>query len=242
MNRYKDIYKKVMEEDAVSQRHFLQTISEARGTDYGDLSRFKALFVPNDDYLRGFDKTAVDITAGMYSEEGYCLWTGRLLFPVMDLLGDVRGFAAFDPFVYADVHSGSGTGNYYTYSSSALMSKKRFMLCAEGVFKRAYDDGYLCITDGVFDAVSLDNAGINAAALMGSSLSPEILFQLRFIKHVILVQDNDEAGIMLGEKLLRMHRGARVFKQKYNKDFDGAIRSGYGENVIAELRTFLSNT
>lgn len=240
MNRYKEIYRRVMEEDAESQRHFLQVISEVRGAQYKNLENFQAMFVPNDEYLKLYDKTVGEFSAGLYSEEGYCLWTNQLLFPITDIVGDIRGFAAFDPFVYADVHSGEGTGNYYTYSSGSLLNKKLFMLGANGVFKKAYDDGYLCITDGVFDTVALNSLGVNAMALMGSNLSPEILFQLRFIKRVILVQDNDNAGLQLGNKLLKMHRGAEIFKQKYSKDFDGALRSEYHDEVVSELMTFLS--
>lgn len=241
MNRYKKIYERVMAEDSESQRHFLKTIAEERGVEYGNLSPFKALFVPNDDFLKGYDPTVVEQNAGMYTEEGYCLWTGRLLFPIMDVVDDVKGFASFDPFVYADVHNGE-SGNYYAYSSSALMNKKQFMLGASGVYKKAYEEGYLCITDGVFDTVSLTNAGFNAMALMGSSLTPEILFQLRFIKHVILVQDNDNAGVLLGTKLLRVHKGGKIFKQKYAKDFDGAIKAGFAKEVIFELQTFLQKS
>lgn len=238
MNRYKDLYKSVMASDANSQQHFINTISEERGVEYGDLSPFIPLFVPNDEYLRSYDPTIIEPDAGLYSEEGHCLWTGCLLFPILDLVGDVRGFAAFDPFVYADVHNGGG-GNYYIYSSGSIMSKKCYMLGAVGVYKKAYEDDYLCITDGIFDTVSLTNAGFNAMALMGSSLTPEILFQLRFIKNVILVQDNDDAGLLLGQKLQKLHKGGQIFKQRYAKDYDGAIKGGHGEDVKSELKTFL---
>ena len=241
MNRYKAIYDRVMKEEQEAQEKYKGAIFELRGVEYPNLERFKAMFVPNNEFLKSYDPTVAEVSAGMYGEGGGSIWTGQLLFPVMDLLGDVRGFAAFDPFVYADVHGG-GSGNYYAYSSGDLMSKKRFMLGAEGVYKRAWEQGYLCITDGIFDTVSLDARGVNAMALMGSSLTPEILFQLRFIKNVILVQDNDDAGLMLGDKLKRMHRGGKVFRQKYDKDFDGAVRGGYGDRVVDELRTFLAQS
>lgn len=217
----------------------MKVIAEVRNASYDNLSHFDAIFVPNNDYLKNFDSTVMDVSAGMYNEDGFCIWNNQLMLPIYDVHDDVRGFAAFDPFVYADVHSNAGGGNYYTYSSSSVMSKKRFMLGTKGIFKKAYEDGYLCITDGVFDTISLDSIGVNSAALMGSSLTPEILFQLRFIKNVILVQDNDDAGLQLANKLLKVHHGATVFKQRYSKDFDGALNSDNRDEVISELKTFL---
>lgn len=91
--------------------------------------------------------------------------------------------------------------NYYRYSSKNIMQKGKYLYMLPGTFEKAYNDGYLCVTDGLFDTLHLEHFGYNAGALSGSSLTIEMLAQMRVIKKVIIMSDNDSAGLKLEERM-----------------------------------------
>lgn len=233
---YRTGYRRAWSEDAESQERFCSVIAEVRSIPVSVLKSIECFFVPNEEYLVwACGEDILDAKYGVYLDDN-CLWSNCLLLPILNLNDQVMGLAGFNPFVYMDVHENLSSENYYQYSMSSVFAKGRYMFGPAGVYKKSMRDGYLCITDGVFDTVSLNAAGFNAMALMGSTLTQEILMQLRFIKKIILVADNDDAGYKLWDNLRKSIPGAVLFKQGYTKDADEALKSEHREDFIRKLR------
>ena len=117
----------------------------------------------------------------------YDTFRGRVIFPIIDLRGNVIGFGG-------RVLS-SDKGPKYLNSSDTLAYKKSRNLFAMNFAKNAADKR-LILCEGYMDTVSMHQAGFdNAVATLGTALTPE---QARLIAHytdeVILAYDSDEAG------------------------------------------------
>ena len=232
---YQEGYARIFREDS-AQMGFLQTIANLRRMPVQPLLDNEMLFVPNDEYLTHyFGESIAHPSYGCYSN-GACVWANQLIVPIKNLAGVVKGFAAFNPFNYAEAkETGDKSITYYSYSSKDVFPKSKYLFCPGDSYARALDDGYLLLVDGLFDAVSLRYAGFNAAALLGSIPTQYLLMQLRFVKRVILLADNDEAGYKLFTALRRQLRNVELYKQASTKDADELLRSEQRDEFIASL-------
>lgn len=239
---YRDGVQRIWEEDAESQRGFLDAIASARNMKSIDFKAINAFFVPNDAYiLKYFDDTITFSEYGFY-EGDYCFWNNCLLMPIYDVADKVVSVAGFNPFRYLESKEKDDRSiNYYIYAPSQVFKKGSFMFYLEGCYKRALDDQYIIITDGVFDTIALQLAGFNAGALMSSSVTQEIATLLRFIKHVLIASDNDEAGLKLVEKIRAVHPFVTVIRQKRTKDIDDLLKSEYRDKAISELKMAINS-
>lgn len=177
----------------------------------------------------------------------YDTFRGRVIFPIIDLRGNVIGFGG-------RVLS-SDKGPKYLNSSDTLAYKKSRNLFAMNFAKNAADKR-LILCEGYMDTVSMHQAGFdNAVATLGTALTPE---QARLIAHytdeVILAYDSDEAGQKATRRAMALFDEigvkVRVLKIEGAKDPDeyikknGATRfkllldgsSSAAEYVIARLR------
>ena len=177
----------------------------------------------------------------------YDTFRGRVIFPIIDLRGNVIGFGG-------RVLS-SDKGPKYLNSSDTLAYKKSRNLFAMNFAKNAADKR-LILCEGYMDTVSMHQAGFdNAIATLGTALTPE---QARLIAHytdeVILAYDSDEAGQKATRRAMALFDEigvkVRVLKIEGAKDPDeyikknGATRfkllldgsSSAAEYVIARLR------
>lgn len=155
----------------------------------------------------------------------YDRFRGRLMFPIIDISGNVIGFGGRV--------LGEGTPKYLN-SPETLIFNKRKNLFALNVAKKS-KMGMLILTEGYLDAISLHQFGFDCAvASLGTSLTEEHATILsKYTNQVVLTYDGDEAGqnatrraIPMLErtgvqvKVLRM-RGAKdpdEFLKKYGAD------------------------
>lgn len=228
---------RIWEEDKQSQLNYLDIIAAARHTTPDLLRRVDAFFVPNDEYLKYYFSSDIsDPSYDCYFDSGLCKWSNCLVIPIYNIANEVVAFGGFNPLLYAKSHEENGEHyNYYLYSDKTLFKKGDYIYCPKGIQEKALLDGYIFVTDGIFDTISLVGAGFNAASLMSSSLTSEIVVQLRMYDRVILVCDNDEAGLKLRTKALRMLPKATVFSQGRTKDIDELLNSEYRDDVIKSL-------
>ena len=227
----------IQKEDKEAQEGYLRLIAEkVRDIPYEALEKTGAFFVPNEGYVRErFGPMAFNPEFNLY-EEQHCVWLHFLVFPVTDAAGEVHGLAGFQPFLYLKAkETGDWSISYYAYSSKVLFDKGKFLFCLDGTYRRALREGYLVVTDGLFDTLSLTHSGFCAAALLGSVLTPEILMQLRLIRKVILAIDNDEAGIKLYKQMCRYLRNVVFIKQPKVKDADDILKSEFRERYVEAL-------
>lgn len=229
-------------EDSAIQKQYLSYIAEARKMPVEAIEMADGIFIPNDQYLVEFCGARVkEEDFGCYVGDN-CVWNNFLIFPVRDIAGNTVGVAGFDPLVYLEnKETGNYENNYYSYSNKFVFQKGYYVYCPHDDFNHALDDRYLVVIDGLFDAISLSYAGFNAAALMGSVLTPQILMQLRLIDRIVLIADNDEAGFKLYNELRKHLPNVVLVKQGKAKDADELLKSEHGEQFVKKLKDVIHN-
>ena len=117
---------------------------------------------------------------------GYDTFRNRLMFPVIDVRGSVIGFSGRI--------LGDGEPKYLNSPETAVFSKSH-NLFALNLAKKS-KSGYIILTEGNIDVVSLHQAGFDSAvASLGTSLTAEQARLIsRYVKEVVLCYDSDEAG------------------------------------------------
>ncbi len=148
---------------------------------------------------KGYSKDELE-RAGLavIGKEGkvYDKFRDRLMFPVIDVRGDVIAFG------------GRAIGDAepkYLNSPETLVFSKRRSLYGINLAKNS-KRGNIILCEGNVDVVTLHQAGFdNAVASMGTSLTVEQTRLIsRFSKEVIICYDNDAAGIKATERALEI--------------------------------------
>lgn len=152
-----------------------------------------AFFVHNDDYMvEYFGESIKDANFGIYTSFGRCTLAGRLAIPIRLFDDTVLGFIGYSN--KPEDLDASAVFIKYLYPPKAIFNKGRYFYITPQEYKKAVEDGYICIVDGIFDKIILQCLGINAVSLCGSSLTQWHKYYLSFIKHKVVVADNDLAG------------------------------------------------
>lgn len=228
-------YERVQQKYQKEQAEYLQIVAEARNMPLQYIIDAKGVFIPNDDFM--YEVFGKEITQYDCYRGQNCVWNNAVIFPVRDVTDKVRGFAGFFPLDYLKEDEDV---NYYAYSSQSVMEKGRFMYFPQGGLSKAIDDGYLLVVDGLFDAISLCGNGYNAASLMGSNLTPEIIMQLRFIKKIIVPADNDNPGYLLYNKMKKRLPNVILYQQGYTKDVDALLKTEHAEDAKKALDNLIA--
>ena len=128
----------------------------------------------------------------------YDKFRNRLIFPIIDVRGDVLGFGG-------RIIDKNDPGAKYMNTPETVVYSKRRVLYGLNLAKKSKREGILLV-EGNIDVVMLHQAGFdNACASMGTALTQEQLRLLsRYTKDVILCYDNDEAGKTATQKALAM--------------------------------------
>ena len=124
----------------------------------------------------------------------YDTFRGRLMFPVIDVRGNVIGFSGRI--------LGDGEPKYMNSPETLVFNKSR-NLFALNLAKKS-KSGYIILAEGNIDVVSLHQAGFDSAvASLGTSLTAEQARLLsRYTKEVIIAYDNDGAGIKAAQRAI----------------------------------------
>lgn len=152
-----------------------------------------AFFVHNDDYMpQYFGEAIKDQSYGIYTAGKWCSLAGRLAIPLRLFDGSVIGFVGYSS--KPEDYDPSAVFIKYLYPPKQVFNKGRFFYITPEEFTKAVSDRYICIVDGIFDKIILQCMGINSVSLCGSSLTSWHKYYLSFIKHKIIIADNDLAG------------------------------------------------
>ena len=160
----------------------------------------------------------------------YDTFRNRLMFPVIDVRGDVIGFSG---------RILGGDGAKYMNSPDTLVYNKSRNLFALNLAKKS-KSGYLLLAEGNVDVVTLHQAGFDSAvASLGTSLTPEqARLMSRYTKEVIIAYDNDSAGQKAAQRAIgileRLDLKVRVLRMTGAKDPDEFIRTK-GADAFANL-------
>ena len=150
----------------------------------------------------------------------YDAFRNRLIFPVIDVRGSVIGFSGRI--------LGDGEPKYLNSPETPVFSKSH-NLFALNLAKKS-KSGYIILTEGNIDVVSLHQAGFDSAvASLGTSLTAEQARLIsRYVSEVVLCYDSDEAGKKAAQRgisiLQKLDLKVRVLTLPGAKDPDEYIK------------------
>lgn len=219
--------------------------AQRRGMPKSTLTKFGIGFAPNawsalTDAMRGKGYTDQElIDAGLVSEKGgriYDRFRNRLMFPIIDVRGNVIGFGGR---VMDD------STPKYLNSPETLIFNKRKNLFALNLAKHSKLP-YLILVEGYMDAVALHQYGFDCAvASLGTSLTEEHAALLtRYTEQVVLIYDGDEAGQRATRRAIPILEKAglqvKVLRMKGAKDPDEFLKK-FGADSFKILLEEASN-
>ena len=238
MRYLNDGFKNVYEKDLKTQEQYLGLIAdEFRHCDVEILLDACGIFVPNNEYM----KTHFGVECGLwdYTEKGTCIWSNAVIFPIRNITDEIVGINGYFPL--NKLHKEAGETNYlydikYRISDKAVMNSSCYFFGVKGMQRKVLEDGYVILTDGTFDTLSLARAGLNSLALLGSSLSKQQIAFLSMLDRVYLAVDNDKAGVRLLRALRYRIRNARGIRFNKYKDVDDVLKSDNRNQFLEQVR------
>lgn len=150
----------------------------------------------------------------------YDRFRNRLMFPIIDVRGNVIGFGG-------RVMDNS-TPKYLNSPETEIFNKRKNLFALNLAKKSRL--GYLILVEGYMDAVALHQYGFDCAvASLGTSMTEEHASLLaRYTQQVILIYDGDEAGQNATQRAIPMLEKAglqvKVLKMRDAKDPDEFLR------------------
>ncbi len=123
---------------------------------------------------------------------------GRLLFPILDEKGTVKGFGARS--------LGDEQPKYLNSPKSKIFDKSRLFYGMHLASKAASRKGYLVIVEGYMDVLALMQYGVtNVVGSMGTSLTTEqVRLAKRWAQKAVSLFDSDAAGLAATERNLAL--------------------------------------
>ena len=174
----------------------------------------------------------LDAGLALKSQKGSCYdrFRNRLMFPIIDVRGNVIGFGGR---VMDD------SKPKYLNSPETSIFNKRKNLFALNVAKKT-KAGMLILTEGYMDAIALHQYGFDCAvASLGTALTEEHAQLLaKYTKQVVLTYDGDEAGQNATRRAIPMLERAglqvKILRMQGAKDPDEFLKA-YGANKFQAL-------
>ena len=160
----------------------------------------------------------------------YDAFRDRLMFPVIDVRGNVIGFSGRI--------LGDGEPKYMN-SPETLVFSKSHNLFALNLAKKS-KAGYILLAEGNVDVASLHQAGFDSAvASLGTSLTPEqARLMSRYVNEVVIAYDNDGAGQKAAQRAItileKLDLRVRVLRMEGAKDPDEYIAK-FGPDAFRNL-------
>ena len=142
----------------------------------------------------------------------YIVYSGRYVYPVKDVKGNVMGWCGYDKYEDTKYLDSVNYGYHAkTYSVWGMEKLPEYYRNEEPVF----------FVEGIVCALYLRQCGLQALALLGSSISPYVTQIInRFKTRAIIVCDSDEAGTKCRHYLRRNCHLARCIQSRIAKDVD----------------------
>ncbi len=180
----------------------------------------------------GFSKDEIKTAyfAGKNDRGYYDYFRGRVMFPIIDVSGNV---IAFGGRVLDD-----SKPKYLNTSDTPAFKKSRNMFAMN--YAKNSDAGYLILCEGYMDVITLHSAGFGmAVATLGTAITPEqARLMKKYVDRVIISYDSDEAGQKAANRAIVLLEeagiDAKVLKMRGAKDPDEFIKK-FGEKAFADL-------
>ncbi len=119
-------------------------------------------------------------------KKGRSIYGGRLIYPVMDVKGDIMGFCGWDKFEQP---------KYLDSRNHGYKAKATTFYGMEKLSQYYKSNKHVYVVEGIVCCLYLRSIGLQAIALLGSNLSPYVIQILRrFGNKLIVIPDNDVIG------------------------------------------------
>lgn len=221
--------------------------AQKRGMPKSTLTKFGVGFAPNSfraltDAMKAKGYTEEELKeTGLVSvsqKNGsiYDRFRNRLMFPIIDVRGNVIGFGG---------RVMDNSTPKYLNSPETIIFNKRKNLFALNLAKKS-KLGYMILVEGYMDAVALHQYGFDCAvASLGTSLTEEHAALLsRYTEQVMLIYDGDEAGQNATKRAIPMLEKAglqvKVLQMRDAKDPDEYLKK-FGADRFKNLLEESSN-
>jgi len=210
-----------------------------RGLSMAAIKRFGLGFSPQSggammSHLRRLGFSAEEINkaylAGKNDRGYYDYFRGRVMFPIIDVSGNVVGFGG-------RVLDGS-TPKYLNTSDTPAFKKSKNLFALN--YAKKENAGYFILCEGYMDVITLHDAGFSTAvATLGTAITSEQARMLKkYTDKVVLSYDSDEAGRKAANRAIGILEEAgvevRVLKMSGAKDPDEFIKK-YGADKFRSL-------
>ena len=182
---------------------------------------------------KGYDKRdLLDAGLAVDNKKGriYDRFRNRVMFPIIDIRGDVIGFGGR---VLDD-----GTPKYLNSPDTPIYNKSR-NLFALNIAKKS-KQGRIILTEGYMDTISLHQAGFDCAvASLGTALTQEHAQLLsRYAKEAVIAYDGDGAGVAAAQRAIpileKTGLKVKVLQITGAKDPDEYIKK-FGREAFAKM-------
>jgi DNA primase len=216
------------------------TYLEKRGLSKHTITRFGLGYAPDgwDNLLlemgqHGYAKQdLLDAGLAVSGQKGriYDRFRGRVMFPIIDLRGNVIGFGGRV--------MGEGEPKYLNSPDSVIFNKSQNLFAMN--FAKSSKLGRVILTEGYMDTIALHQAGFDCAvASLGTAFTPHHARLLsRFTKEVVIAYDSDQAGVSAAQRAIPFLEKAglkvKVLQMQGAKDPDEYIKA-YGRDSFAQL-------
>ena len=186
-----------------------------RGLDWATVVKFGIGFAPDDYHSllpamerRGYTREELiaanlAVVSQKNAQNVYDRFRNRIMFPQIDLRGNVIGFAgrALDKDAKA---------KYINPTETLIFSKRKF-LYAMNLAKKSKRP-YLIVCEGPMDAIACHQFGFDCAvATQGTALTEDQVNQIsKYVDQVIMTYDNDAAGQNATQRAIEMFARAGV--------------------------------
>ncbi len=146
---------------------------------------------------------------------------GRLIFPIIDNLGNVVGFGG-------RATDDETKPKYLNTSDTPVFKKSRNLFALN--FARSCCEEYMILCEGYMDVIAVNIAGFaNAVATLGTALTAEqARIMAKYTKKVVIAYDSDDAGQAAAKRAIPLLEEAglevSVLKMRDAKDPDEYIK------------------
>ena len=160
----------------------------------------------------------------------YDFYRGRIMFPIIDVRGNVIGFGGRI--------LGEGVPKYLNSSDSMVFNKSKTLYALN--FAKQHCKERIILCEGYVDVIALHQAGFkNAVATLGTALTPEhARLLMRYTGEVVLCYDSDAAGQKATDNAIQLLGAVglktKVLRVKRAKDPDEFIKK-FGAEAFTEL-------
>jgi len=223
---YTKLVDKIWKEHGELQTFMLKEFGrDFRNCKVEKLIEYRAFLIPNNSYLIQMEGEISAPQHGLYRSDK-CIFNKRLVIPIIGFDGFVHSFIGYDNGNAVSEIKDKLSHIYYIYQSREVFNKDRYMLITPEEYREAIELDYICLTDGVFDKITVSETGTPCASLLSSRLTKYHINYLRYIKNWIVLADNDNAGKMLTQYCKRINPNTTRMRFSGAKDIDEFILKG----------------